>query len=138
MLIAASLATQRSASTHSMSHPAGAHFGVPHGVANAINLPWVIRSTRPAATTSPSATATSTRLLGLETGGRATPRSRTRWPSTCAASRAPRPAQRLTEVGVPESGIPQLVEGAMGDGCTLVNPREPTEEEFEELFRAAL
>jgi len=31
-----------------------------------------------------------------------------------------------------------LVEGAMGDGCTLVNPREPTEEDFEELFRRAL
>ena len=30
---------------------------------------------------------------------------------------------RLSEVGVPEEGIPQLVEGAEGDGCTLVNPR---------------
>jgi alcohol dehydrogenase class IV len=39
---------------------------------------------------------------------------------------------------VPESGIPQLVEGAMGDGCTLVNPREPTEDDFTELYRKAL
>ena len=31
---------------------------------------------------------------------------------------------RLSEVGVPESGIPALVEGAMGDGTTLLNPRE--------------
>ena len=31
---------------------------------------------------------------------------------------------------MPEEGIPDLVEGAMGDGCTLVNPREPTEEDF--------
>jgi lactaldehyde reductase len=46
--------------------------------------------------------------------------------------------QRLSEVGVPESGIPELVEGAMGDGCTLLNPREPSEEDFEELFREAL
>ena len=44
MLIAASLAITISlGSTHSMSHPCGAHFGVPHGVANAINLPHVIR-----------------------------------------------------------------------------------------------
>ena len=43
--------------------------------------------------------------------------------------------QRLSEVGVPEEGIPVLVEGAMGDGCTLVNPREPTEEDFAELYR---
>ena len=44
MLVAASLAiTVNLGSTHSMSHPCGAHFGVPHGVANAINLPHVIR-----------------------------------------------------------------------------------------------
>jgi lactaldehyde reductase len=46
--------------------------------------------------------------------------------------------QRLSEVGVPEQGIPTLVEGAMGDGCTLVNPREPTEEDFAELYGRAL
>jgi alcohol dehydrogenase class IV len=45
---------------------------------------------------------------------------------------------RLSEVGVPEDGIPALVEGAIGDGCTLVNPREATEEDFLELFRRAL
>ncbi len=44
MLIAASLAITISlGSTHSMSHPCGAHFSVPHGVANAINLPHIIR-----------------------------------------------------------------------------------------------
>ena len=31
---------------------------------------------------------------------------------------------RLSQVGVPEDGIPALVEGAMGDGTTLLNPRE--------------
>jgi alcohol dehydrogenase class IV len=39
---------------------------------------------------------------------------------------------------VPEAGIPLLVEGAMGDGCTLVNPREPTEEDFAEMYRRGL
>src|SRR5688572_26574442 len=44
MLVAASLAiTIQLGSVHAMSHPAGAHFGVPHGVANAIHLPHVIR-----------------------------------------------------------------------------------------------
>ena len=46
--------------------------------------------------------------------------------------------QRLSEVGVPEAGIPDLVEGAMGDGCTLTNARELTEEDFEALYKAAL
>jgi alcohol dehydrogenase len=45
---------------------------------------------------------------------------------------------RLSEVGVPEEGISQLAEDAMGEGSTLVNPREPSEEDFVELFRQAL
>ena len=44
MLIAANLAISIAlGSVHAMSHPAGAHFGVPHGVANAIHLPHVVR-----------------------------------------------------------------------------------------------
>jgi alcohol dehydrogenase class IV len=44
MLIAANLAiTLALGAVHAMSHPAGAQFGVPHGVANAIHLPHVIR-----------------------------------------------------------------------------------------------
>jgi alcohol dehydrogenase class IV len=39
---------------------------------------------------------------------------------------------------VPESGIPALVEGAEGDGCTLVNPREVSAEDFAALYRKAL
>ena len=45
---------------------------------------------------------------------------------------------RLSQVGVPEEGIPDLVEGAMGDGLTLLNPREPTEEDYEELYKRAM
>jgi alcohol dehydrogenase class IV len=45
---------------------------------------------------------------------------------------------RLSQVGVPEAGIPQLVEGAMGDACTLVNPRVPSAEDLAELYRRAL
>lgn len=45
---------------------------------------------------------------------------------------------RLSEVGVSEESIGQLAEDAMGEGSTLVNPREATKEEFAELFRQAL
>ena len=45
---------------------------------------------------------------------------------------------RLSEVGVPESGIPALVDGARGDGTTLLNPREMSEEDYAELYRRAL
>ena len=39
---------------------------------------------------------------------------------------------------MPEEAIPQLAEDAMGEGSTLVNPREPSEEDFAALFEQAL
>ena len=38
----------------------------------------------------------------------------------------------------PEAGIPDLVEGAMGDGCSLTNARELEPEHFEELYKQAI
>jgi alcohol dehydrogenase class IV len=46
--------------------------------------------------------------------------------------------QRLSQVGVPEAGIAELVEGAMGDGCSLTNARPLEPADFEELYKAAL
>jgi alcohol dehydrogenase class IV len=45
---------------------------------------------------------------------------------------------RLSQAGVPEEAVPDLVEGAMGDGTTLLNPCEMGEEDYEALYRAAL
>jgi alcohol dehydrogenase class IV len=45
---------------------------------------------------------------------------------------------RLSQVGVPEDGIPALVEGAMGDGTTLLNPREMEDEDYAGLYAKAL
>ena len=62
----------------------------------------------------------------------------TLWPATWSGmvERMGLPT-RLSQVGVPEEGIPALVEGAMGDGLTLLNPREPGEEDYEELYKRA-
>jgi alcohol dehydrogenase class IV len=45
---------------------------------------------------------------------------------------------RLSRVGVPEDGIPALVETAMGDGCTFVNPREVSPDDFTAILHRAL
>lgn len=136
MLIAANLAIQPTATgaigiAHSLSHPAGAHFGVPHGVANAIHLPWVIefngaRDAGVAARYDEVAEA-----LAVERGTSLADHVR------ALVRRLGLPA-RLSEVGVPEAGIPVLVEGAVGDACTLVNPVEAAEEDFAALYRRAL
>jgi alcohol dehydrogenase class IV len=139
MLIAASLAiTMSLGATHSMSHPCGAHFGVAHGVANAINLPHVVRFNAAGGDDIAERYRDVADTLGAETGGSGAAIGEALADHISAVTRSLGLPQRLSEVGVPESGIPELVEGAMGDGCTLLNPRDPSEEDFEELFRQAL
>jgi alcohol dehydrogenase class IV len=136
MLIAANLAiTIELGSVHAMSHPAGAIFGVPHGVANAIHLPHVIRFNAEGGPDIAARYGDLADVLGVA--------ARTEVGDALAehvtelVARLGLPT-RLSEVGVPESGVAQLVEGAIGDGTTLLNPREAGEEEYAELYRRAL
>jgi lactaldehyde reductase len=139
MLIAANLAiTLALGSVHAMSHPAGAQFGVPHGVANAIHLPHVIRFNAAGGATIAERYRDIGELFGLETGGPGVEAAEALATHiTGLVERLGLPT-RLSQVGVPESGIPALVEGAMGDGTTLLNPRELGEDDYAELYRRAL
>ncbi len=143
MLIAANLAIQPSGSgaigaTHSMSHPCGGHYGVPHGVANAINLPWVIEYNAAGGEAIADRYRVICDVMDVEAPGSGADVGRALADGVRALTGRLGLPQRLSEVGVPEEGIPRLVEGAMGDACTLVNAREPAAEDFEELFRKAL
>jgi alcohol dehydrogenase class IV len=139
MLIAANLAiTVALGSVHAMSHPAGAHFGVPHGVANAIHLPHVIRFNARGGESIAGRYRDIGELLGLATGGSGVDAADALAAHiTELVGRLGLPT-RLSQAGVPESGIPALVEGAMGDGTTLLNPREAGEDEYAELYAQAL
>jgi alcohol dehydrogenase class IV len=135
MLVAANLAiTIALGSVHAMSHPAGAQFGVPHGVANAIHLPHVIRHNAAAG----GDVADRYRDIG-EIFDVSQPEIGDALAEyvTGLVDRLGLPT-RLSQVGVPEDGISALVDGAMGDGTTLLNPREMSEEDYAELYRAAL
>jgi alcohol dehydrogenase class IV len=143
MLVAANLAIAptgfgATGITHSMSHPCGARYGVPHGVANAINLPPVIEFNAVASEEVADQFSGAAELLGVDArgGGEQVGRALADHVRELRA-RLGLPG-RLSEVGVPEQGIPQLAEDAMGEGSTLVNPREPTADDFVELFHRAL
>ena len=123
---------------HSMSHPAGAQFGVAHGVANAINLPHVIRFNVEGGDETADRYRDLAELLGAESGGSATEVGDSLAGWVTELTKGLGLPQRLSEVGVPESGIPDLVEGAMGDGCSLTNARELEPQHFEELYKKAL
>src|SRR5215211_7759028 len=143
MLVAANLAIQPSGSgaigaTHSMSHPCGGRYGVPHGVANAINLPWVIEYNAAGGEEIADRYRVICEVMDVDSGGAGTEVGKALADEVRALIGRLGLPRRLSEVGVPEDGIPRLVEGAMGDGCTLVNAREPTEDDFTELYRKAL
>jgi alcohol dehydrogenase class IV len=143
MLIAADLAIAPTGSgaigiTHSLSHPCGGQYEVPHGVANAINLPWVIEYNAAGGEDIAERYRTIADVMTIEAPGGGEQVGKALADGVRELTGRLELPQRLSEVGVPEEGIPVLVEGAMGDGCTLVNPREPTEEDFAGLYRRAL
>ncbi|MDP9189899.1 MAG: iron-containing alcohol dehydrogenase [Actinomycetota bacterium] len=145
MLVAASQAIVPGAggnvalgAVHSMSHSAGAKHGVVHGVANAINLPHVIRFNVEGGSEIADRYRSLAELLGADAGGSDTDvgASLAGWVTELTSGLGL--PQRLSEVGVPEAGIPELIEGAMGDGCSLTNARELEPQHFEELYKQAL
>ena len=140
MLIAASLAIAPTTSgalgiAHSLSHPCGAIYNVAHGVANAINLPVAIEYNAAGGEDIAARYRDVAELLGVEPRGELGHALAEHVRGLVSSLGLP---TRLSQVGVPEAGIPQLVEGAMGDACTLVNPRVPSAEDFAELYRRAL
>ncbi len=143
MLVAANLAIAPTGAgatgiTHSMSHPCGARYGVPHGVANAINLPPVIEFNVAAGEEVADGFRTIADLLGVDAAGGAVEVGKALADHVRELRARLGLPGRLSEVGVPEEGIPQLAEDAMGEGSTLVNPRDLSEEDFAELYRQAL
>jgi alcohol dehydrogenase class IV len=138
MLVAANIAITISlGSVHAMSHPAGAQFGVPHGVANAIHLPHVVRFNAEGGDDIADRYRDVAEALGAESGGTGVDVGEALAGHVSSLVERLGLPTRLSQVGVPESGVPALVEGAMGDGTTLLNPREPSEEDYEALYRRA-
>jgi alcohol dehydrogenase class IV len=140
MLVAASLAivptgTGAIGISHSMAHACGGRHAVPHGVANAIALPHVIRWNAAAGPEVEARYGEVAGALGVGTNGSAGEHLAAH--VAALRDRLGLPG-RLSEVGVPDDSVPALAEAAMGDGCTLVNPREPTREDLEGLFGRAL
>ena len=123
-------------STHAMSHPFGAHYASARGRERDQPAPHRALQRRGRGRHA-NRYRDVNELFGSNRGAPTRPSATLATQSHRDLGRLGLPT-RLSEVGVPESGIPALVEGAMGDGTTLLNPREPSEEDYEELFKQAL
>ena len=121
---------------HALAYPLGGEFEIPHGVSNAVLLPYVLEFNLPAMPERYAEIAVALgapRLVDPVATARAGIERIRQLIRTCGL-----PAT-LSELGVPESAIPRMVESAMTVTRLLKNnPREITPEDAERIYRSAL
>ena len=117
---------------HQMAHQLSSYFGLPHGVANAMLLPEVMRFNLPAAT---KRFADIAEALGCDVRGMS---------DEAAAEAGIQAVEQfcremgipayLDDVGVDKAKVPAMAITALEDGVGATNPRKTTVKECEEVF----
>ncbi|MBC7544083.1 MAG: iron-containing alcohol dehydrogenase [Candidatus Sericytochromatia bacterium] len=114
---------------HAMSHTVGGLYHVAHGVANAILLPHGLRYNLEVCTAKIGQMAHAFGVPAGETERESADRVIAHIDSLKAALHtACGLPMRLSQAGVPESGLPAVAAGAMMDGASFYNPRPMDEE----------
>ena len=117
---------------HSMAHQLGAMYDTPHGVANALLLPYVLEFNGSACL---ERFADIAEALGLAVDGDAVDTVVDAIKELSLRLNIP---QHIKDVGGKEEDIPVLAEKALNDPCTAGNPVEMNKMLFEELFEKAM
>lgn len=121
---------------HSMAHPLGAHYDTPHGVANALLLPYVMEynADSPAA----SKYINIAKAMGVNTDGMSIEEGvKAAIDAVRSLSLSIDIPQKLCEIGVREEDLHMLAIDAFNDVCTGGNPRPTSIEDIEALYRKA-
>ena len=120
---------------HSMAHSLGAFFDTPHGVANALLLPHVLRFNGKVC---PDLFVNMGNALGLDmrglSGMDAVDKVVDAVKELSISVGIP---QTLQEIGIPESALEKLAHQAIGDVCTSGTPRKVTEKDILQLYKEA-
>ncbi len=120
---------------HSMAHSLGAYFDTPHGVANALLLPHVLKFNGQVC---PELFRNMGSAFGLEM---------TNTTDEEAVNKVVNAVQELStklgipqtlrEIGIPEEALPTLAKQAINDACTPGNPREVTIDDILNIYKEA-
>lgn len=121
---------------HAMAHQLGGLYDLPHGVCNALLLPYVQEYNAQVAADRlkdvAKAMGVDVSQMSDEQGAQA---AITAIKALAASINIP---ASLTELGVKEADIPLLAENALKDACGLTNPKQASHEEICQIFRNAL
>lgn len=119
-----------------MSHPVGARFGVHHGTANAVLLPYVMEFNLQ---TRPEKFAAVATALGADTEGLDIYEAA--WLAVDAVRQLNADLdipEKLGPLGVKRTAIRAMAAAAMKSGNIAVNPRKTRQEDLEEIFKRAI
>lgn len=120
---------------HSMAHSLGAYFDTPHGIANAILLPHVLKFN---GTVCPNLFRNMGKAFGLDMDNLTDEEAINKVVEAVKdLSRKLNIPQTLKEVGVPDNMFEELAKQAINDPCTPGNPRNVKVEDIVNLYKEA-
>lgn len=120
---------------HSMAHSLGAFFDTPHGIANALLLPHVLRFNGKVC---PELFRNMGRAFELNMDNLSDDAAVEKVVNAVAdLSKRLGIPQTLREIGIPEEMIPTLANQAIDDACTPGNPREVSVDDIIEIYKEA-
>ena len=114
---------------HSMAHPLGAWYDTPHGVANAVLLPYVMEYNAEATGTKYRDIAKAMGVSGTENMSEDEYR-KAAVNAVKELSKTVGIPEKLHEIGVKEEDLPALAKDAFNDVCTGGNPKDTSVEEI--------
>lgn len=120
---------------HGMAHPLGAFYDTPHGIANAVILPYVMEYNAQASGEKYKEIA---RVMGVQ-GVDSMSQEEYRKAAIEAVKKLSEDVgipKTLKEIGVKEEDLQALAESAMADACTPGNPRDTSVEEILEIYKS--
>ena len=119
---------------HSMAHPLGAFYDTPHGVANAVILPYVMEYNAPATGEKYREIARAMGVQGVDEMSQEEYRKAAIDVVKKLSEDVGIP-KTLREIGVKEEDLKALSESALADACTPGNPRDTSAEEIYEIYK---
>ena len=120
---------------HGMAHPLGAYYDIPHGVANALLLPFVMEYNKEAAKAKYRSIAQAMCVDTSEMNDDQAAQAAV--DAVKALALRVRIPQHLSELGVKEADLMTLAKAAYADVCTPGNPRKTSVEEIFEVYKKA-
>lgn len=121
---------------HSMAHPLSAYYDTPHGIANAVLLPYVLEFNAPATGEKFREIARAMGVKGVDDMSQDEYR-KAAIDAVKQLSKDVGIPEKLHMIGVKQEDLVALSQDALKDVCTGGNPRNCTAEEILEIYRTA-